>query len=133
MPTPWRRRVWDRHARETARSLDEHWQGWSVMYGPASRRFFAIATWPVCEPLILAARTADELARLMYQTEMIYGARGEIPTWSRGPQDDRHVQSWSSRLSNVTAEYRTDLAPQVPCAAAGCRKTRGPLRPSGVG
>ncbi|GIH73234.1 hypothetical protein [Sphaerimonospora thailandensis] len=78
-PSPFRRRPWDGQARGTAQSLDQHWQGWSVLYGPASRRFYAMVAWPVREPLILSASTAAELERLMYQAETVFSARGEIP------------------------------------------------------
>ncbi|MFF4779385.1 hypothetical protein ACFY05_41880 [Microtetraspora fusca] len=72
-------RFWDGAARSAARRLDERWQGWLVMYGTGSRLFYAVAAWPVPEPLILTAPTAAELEALMRQHEMILAAQGTLP------------------------------------------------------
>ncbi|MEZ0072258.1 hypothetical protein [Planotetraspora sp. GP83] len=82
-PPEYRRRFWDCQARGMARWLDQRSQGWTVMYGAGSRRFYAMAAWPVPEPLIVEARTAAELEALMYEQEMAMVARREVITPSR--------------------------------------------------
>jgi len=59
------RRAWDLDQRAEARRLAAQWPAWSVLYGAGSRCFYAIAAWPVPEPLILQARTAAELEQML--------------------------------------------------------------------
>lgn len=60
---------WDSTHRDSARRLDQAEPAWTVWYGVGTRRFYAIAAWPAPEPLIVHARTPDELRRLMRGTE----------------------------------------------------------------
>ncbi|MFI6456538.1 ATP-binding protein [Streptosporangium amethystogenes] len=62
-------RQWDREQREVAARLDRAEAGWLVMYGVGGRRFYAIAAGQVPEPLVVEARTAEELCALMRETE----------------------------------------------------------------
>lgn len=69
-PATVHRRPWDGPARSEAERLGQVWQGWSVLYGPGSRRFYAIAAWPTPEPLIVSDRTSEGLEERMHQAEM---------------------------------------------------------------
>ncbi|MEU9890783.1 hypothetical protein [Sphaerisporangium sp. NPDC051011] len=42
---------------------------WTILYGPWSRRFYALALYPTPEPLVVEARTAQELLAQMRQAE----------------------------------------------------------------
>ena len=61
---------WDPAKRAVAAELDRMEPGWLVMYGPWSRRFYAIALWDAPCPVLLDARTAEELREQMRQAEM---------------------------------------------------------------
>lgn len=63
------RRVWDGPARSEAERLNQAFPGWVVLYGPGSRRFFAIAAWPAPEPVMVEAATAEDLAERMSEAE----------------------------------------------------------------
>jgi hypothetical protein len=60
---------WDPAKRAAAQQLDLIEPAWAVWYGLGARRFYAIATWPAPEPLIVQARTPDELRDLMREAE----------------------------------------------------------------
>lgn len=64
------RRYWDAEQRLAAARLDQAELAWAISYGLGSRRFYAIATWPVPHPLILDATSLDELRELMREAEM---------------------------------------------------------------
>ncbi|RCG22459.1 hypothetical protein DQ384_35745 [Sphaerisporangium album] len=65
-----RRRVWDGTQRARAEQLGLLEPGWLVIYGPYSRRFYAIARIAeVSEPLLDAA-TSEELRSLMRRSEI---------------------------------------------------------------
>lgn len=75
MPVP--PRPWDVAKQAAARQLDLIEPAWTVWYGLSARRFYAVATWPAPEPLIVQARTADELCDLMREAEQATPS----PTW----------------------------------------------------
>ncbi|MFF3442156.1 ATP-binding protein [Streptosporangium sp. NPDC002721] len=62
-------RSWDPAERAAAERLDRIEPAWTVWYGPGTRCFHAVAVWPAPEPLIVRARTADELRGLMREAE----------------------------------------------------------------
>ncbi|GIH62859.1 hypothetical protein [Microbispora siamensis] len=72
------RRYWDAEQRLAAARLDEVEPAWAISYGLGSRRFYAIATWPVPHPLILDATSLDELRELMREAEMTPAAYGHV-------------------------------------------------------
>ncbi|GLW13237.1 hypothetical protein Misp01_83650 [Microtetraspora sp. NBRC 13810] len=49
--------------REAAACLDEASPAWLVLYSLHRRQFYAIAGWPAPEPVILWARTVEDLAQ----------------------------------------------------------------------
>ncbi|GGK81015.1 hypothetical protein Sme01_44510 [Sphaerisporangium melleum] len=55
--------------RAAAVLLDRMEPGWTIMYGPWSRRFYALALYPTPEPLVVEARTAQDLLTEMRQAE----------------------------------------------------------------
>lgn len=55
------RRLWDRAARQAAAELQRDHPGWTILYGTASRRFYAFAAWPTPQPMTIEARTPAEL------------------------------------------------------------------------
>ncbi|GGP02741.1 hypothetical protein GCM10012278_11170 [Nonomuraea glycinis] len=55
------RRRWDAQARAEAAWLDGEYQDWTIMYGPYSRQFYALATWSAPKPVIVSAATVEEL------------------------------------------------------------------------
>ncbi|GAA1265732.1 hypothetical protein GCM10009677_17310 [Sphaerisporangium rubeum] len=61
---------WDTAKRAAAEELDRLEPGWLVLYGTWSRRFYAIALWEAPCPVLLDARTAEELRGLMRQAEL---------------------------------------------------------------
>ncbi|MFJ2032932.1 hypothetical protein [Streptosporangium sp. NPDC087985] len=61
--------TWDHGARAEAVRLEAAWPGWAVLYGTGSRLFYAIATWPTPEPLIVSDRTPEGLETLMNDAE----------------------------------------------------------------
>lgn len=65
-----RRRSWDADKRHAAALLDLVEPAWVVFYGLGSRRFFAMATWPVPRPLIVSAADVEELRDLMREAEL---------------------------------------------------------------
>ncbi|MGW4424939.1 hypothetical protein [Streptosporangium sp. NPDC004631] len=79
------RRLWDGPARAQAEQLAQAWPSWTVLYGVGSRRFYALATWQVSEPLMVEAATAEELERRMYEAVMTVTARREIPLTTPAP------------------------------------------------
>ncbi|GHE27607.1 hypothetical protein GCM10017673_32270 [Streptosporangium violaceochromogenes] len=64
------RRVWDGPARAEAERLERSRPGWVVLYGVGSRRFYAIATWPVPQPVMVSAPTAEGLEERMGEAEI---------------------------------------------------------------
>ncbi|MER6829472.1 ATP-binding protein [Streptosporangium sp. NPDC000563] len=60
---------WDPAERAAAEQLDQIEPAWIVWYGTGTRHFHAVAVWPAAEPLIVRARTADELRDLMREAE----------------------------------------------------------------
>lgn len=62
-------RVWDGPAHDQAEILERSCPGWVVWYGTGSRRFYAIATWPAPEPVMVQAATAENLEEQMNQAE----------------------------------------------------------------
>ncbi|MET8141835.1 ATP-binding protein [Sphaerisporangium sp. NPDC005288] len=71
------RRQWDLAERAAAHQLDLLEPGWTVLYGVGTRRFYALATWPAPEAVIVQARDTDELRRLMREAEQITWLGGE--------------------------------------------------------
>ncbi|MEV7005474.1 hypothetical protein [Streptosporangium sp. NPDC051022] len=63
------RHPWDAQARAKAERLDLAWSRWTVLYGTGTRRFHAIAAWPVPEPLIVSDRTPEGLEAQMREAE----------------------------------------------------------------
>ncbi len=61
-------RIWDPAKKAAAAQLDMLEPTWVVLYGPASRRFFAFAMWHVA-PLRVEATTIEELRHLMREAE----------------------------------------------------------------
>ncbi|MFC4531548.1 ATP-binding protein [Sphaerisporangium dianthi] len=61
---------WDAAERATAEHIDQLEPTWAVWYGVGSRRFYAVATWPAPVPLMVEARSADELRDLMREAEV---------------------------------------------------------------
>ncbi|MEV8635797.1 hypothetical protein AB0395_29485 [Streptosporangium sp. NPDC051023] len=78
------RRPWDGHARAEAERLSRAWSGWTVLYGPGSRRFYAVASWPAPEPVVLDDRTPDGLEARMRETEAAMVTRYGAPAASGG-------------------------------------------------
>jgi hypothetical protein len=62
-------RVWDRHRRAEAEEINRQEAGWTVLYGPWSRMFWAFAAWPAPSPVVIDARTADGLHERMRVAE----------------------------------------------------------------
>ncbi|GII77791.1 hypothetical protein Sru01_27730 [Sphaerisporangium rufum] len=65
----------DPGARAAAVLVDRLEPDWTVIYGPWSRRFYALAVFPTAEPLIIEAATAPELRALMREAERDTAAR----------------------------------------------------------
>jgi anti-sigma regulatory factor (Ser/Thr protein kinase) len=63
------RESWDITERAVAEQVDQMEPTWAVWYGVGSRRFHAVATWAVPQPLIVDARSAGELRDLMREAE----------------------------------------------------------------
>ncbi|MEV6984148.1 hypothetical protein AB0M95_23235 [Sphaerisporangium sp. NPDC051017] len=79
-----RRKIWDGKQKARAEQLGLLEPGWLVIYGPYSRRFYAIARIAeVSEPLLDAA-TSDELRSLMRGSEL----PGLVPS-ARSPERGR--------------------------------------------
>lgn len=81
------RRLWDGHARAEAERLTRLWRSWTVLYGPGSRRFYAVAAWPTPEPLIIEDRTPEGLEARMHQVEtaVMVGRGVAVPDGRRAP------------------------------------------------
>jgi hypothetical protein len=62
---------WDTAKKAAAEELDRLEPGWLVMYGPWSRRFYAIALWNAPCPVLLDAPTTEELRDQMRQAEVV--------------------------------------------------------------
>ncbi|GAA3122540.1 hypothetical protein [Streptosporangium carneum] len=54
-------RLWDSQSRAEAERLTRVWKDWTVLYGPGSRRFYAVAAWPTPDPLVVEDRTPEGL------------------------------------------------------------------------
>ncbi|MEV7964785.1 ATP-binding protein [Sphaerisporangium sp. NPDC088356] len=78
-------RQWDLAKRASARHLDQMEPVWAVWYGVGARRFYAAATWPAPEPLIVQAHTADELRDLMREAEQATLSRPHPPVHTPPP------------------------------------------------
>ncbi|GHE45565.1 hypothetical protein GCM10017673_54530 [Streptosporangium violaceochromogenes] len=63
------RRVWDGPARQKAENLERSRPGWVVWYGTGTRHFYAIATWPTPEPVMVSADSAEDLEEQMNHAE----------------------------------------------------------------
>ncbi|MEV6981665.1 hypothetical protein AB0M95_10465 [Sphaerisporangium sp. NPDC051017] len=59
--------------RAAAVLLDRMEPAWTILYGPWSRRFYALGLYPTPEPLVVEARTAQELL-----TEMRHAEQGWV-------------------------------------------------------
>ncbi|WP_433259760.1 hypothetical protein ACQPYK_49200 (plasmid) [Streptosporangium sp. CA-135522] len=70
VPTTVTPRLWDGPARAEAERLSQAWPNWTILYGTGSRRFYAIAAWPVPEPVIVQAATSEDLEAQMHETVM---------------------------------------------------------------
>ncbi|RCG30262.1 hypothetical protein DQ384_16090 [Sphaerisporangium album] len=68
-PTQVRSRPWDLAQKAAAQQLDQMEPVWAICYGVGSRRFYAAATWPTPDPLLVEADTTDELRDLMRAAE----------------------------------------------------------------
>ncbi|MEV7966925.1 hypothetical protein AB0O34_13210 [Sphaerisporangium sp. NPDC088356] len=55
--------------RAAAVLLDRLEPAWTILYGPWSRRFYALALIPTSEPLVVEARTTQDLLEQMRQAE----------------------------------------------------------------
>ncbi len=98
------RRLWDGPARARAERLNQTWQSWLVLYSLGTRRFYAIATWPLPGPLMVADDTAEGLEARMHDAETAFtwralpapspppSRRGGIPSpaSAAAPQSLRH-------------------------------------------
>ncbi|MFF5110037.1 ATP-binding protein [Streptosporangium sp. NPDC000509] len=87
---------WDLAERAAAEQLDQIEPAWTVWYGTGTRHFHAVAIWPAPEPLIVRARTADELRALMREAEDTAppprgGTMPETPDTPHPPDDPRTV------------------------------------------
>jgi anti-sigma regulatory factor (Ser/Thr protein kinase) len=63
------RGIWGETERALAHQTDQIATKWVVWYGVGSRRFYAIATWGVPQPLIVQARSIEDLRDLMREAE----------------------------------------------------------------
>ncbi|MFJ2028604.1 hypothetical protein [Streptosporangium sp. NPDC087985] len=89
--------TWDHGARAEAVRLGAAWPGWAVLYGTGSRLFYAIATWPTPEPLIVSDRTPDGLQALMNEAETARAAtRRQAPTSAPAGAVTQHRTSAST-------------------------------------
>ncbi|MEV4529223.1 ATP-binding protein [Streptosporangium sp. NPDC049304] len=91
-------RSWDPAERAAAEQLDQIEPAWIVWYGTGTRHFHAVAVWPAAEPLIVRARTADELRALMREAEdTTPPSRGETMPETPDtphPTDDPRTVCW---------------------------------------
>ncbi|GHH67953.1 hypothetical protein GCM10017673_15800 [Streptosporangium violaceochromogenes] len=63
------RRLWGGPARARAAEMERSRPGWVVLYGPGSRRFFAMAAWSVPDPVMVSAPTVEVLEERMEAAE----------------------------------------------------------------
>ncbi|MEV8634870.1 hypothetical protein AB0395_24760 [Streptosporangium sp. NPDC051023] len=63
------RRLWDGPARAEVKCLERSRPDWAVLYSLGRRRFYAIATWPTPEPVIVEDDTAAGLEGQMREKE----------------------------------------------------------------
>ncbi|MEV4751847.1 ATP-binding protein [Streptosporangium sp. NPDC049248] len=83
---------WDLAEHAAAEQLDQIEPAWTVWYGTGTRHFHAVAGRPAPEPLIVRARTPDELRALMREAEDTTpppqgGAMPEAPDTPHPPHD----------------------------------------------
>lgn len=88
------RRLWDGPARAEAERLSQIWNGWSVLYSLGSRRFYAIAAWPMPESLMVESDTPEGLEERMREAETFF-ARRALPR----PPQSRHGGTASQACS----------------------------------
>jgi anti-sigma regulatory factor (Ser/Thr protein kinase) len=104
-------RQWDAAQQDSARRLDQTEPAWIVWYGPGARRFYAVATWPAPQPLIVQARTADELRDLIREAEHTPSPpRGE--TMPETPEDQQKPEDSQKPDDLLTACW--DLPHDLP-------------------
>jgi anti-sigma regulatory factor (Ser/Thr protein kinase) len=84
-------RTWDLAEKAVARQLDQIEPAWSVWYGVGARCFYAAATWQIAEPLLIQARTVEELRDLMREVESPLSS-------STQPRADQPVQPSRARV-----------------------------------
>ncbi|WP_440099726.1 ATP-binding protein [Streptosporangium sp. H16] len=94
-------RRWDADSVARARQLDLLEPAWAVWYGPATRRFHAVALWSAPQPLIVYAGTVEELRDLMREAEHLRPAHETRPTASP-PSRTRESEHTSSALRGAT-------------------------------
>ncbi|MEV7008125.1 hypothetical protein [Streptosporangium sp. NPDC051022] len=70
------RRLWDGPARAEAERLGREWPEWTILYGPGSRCFYALASWPLPEPLMLEDTTPGGLEARMREAETAMVTQG---------------------------------------------------------
>lgn len=92
------RRLWDGPARSEAERLDRSRPDWLVLYSLGTRRFYALAAWPVPAPLIVAADTVEGLEERMNDMETAF--------------------TWRTPLAASPPPSRRRGAPSQPPAAA---------------
>lgn len=74
------RRHWDAEQRSVAAYLDRVERAWTILYSVGRRRFYAIASWPADEPLIVEAPTPETLREQMREAELP-GPAPSTPWW----------------------------------------------------
>jgi hypothetical protein len=84
-PSPRPRPPVDARQREQAALIDAREPGWTVIYGPWSRRFFAFAAWPAPQGVIVDSATLEDLVAAMRGAEAEHGA-ALAPAWGRDRQ-----------------------------------------------
>ncbi|MEV8635523.1 hypothetical protein AB0395_28070 [Streptosporangium sp. NPDC051023] len=100
------RRLWDGPARAEAECLERSRSAWAVLYSLGRRRFYAIATWPTPEPVIVEDDTAAGLEEQMREKETIF-IRQPLPSSAPSPAG----QGGAASLAHAA---RQALAPQHP-------------------
>ncbi|MEV8630107.1 hypothetical protein AB0395_00480 [Streptosporangium sp. NPDC051023] len=63
------RRLWDGPARAEAERMERSHPAWLVLYSLGTRRFYALATWPASESVIVCDDTAAGLEEQMREKE----------------------------------------------------------------
>lgn len=78
---------WDLAHRAAAQQLDLIEPAWAIWYGVGGRHFHAVATWRTSIPLMVRARTIEELRDQMREAEVTTLARGQTALgWGDGLQ-----------------------------------------------